>query len=210
MKYQLGGLEEQVIREALEKSGGRQDLAADLLGISRRTLLRRLKEYRTRDRTPPCVRPRCCQYEYQGEAVRRSRSVLTGLSVIGMTLSQWQSEDLYRFGFYLILSALAAGLKVNLPGIRGTMSVCFLFVFIGIADLSASETLVIGCVGTLVQCLWKSKTAAQVVSGGLQHREHWNRGDAGLFVLPFAAAATRFDHIGPLTADRHRLGLLRS
>jgi transcriptional regulator with PAS, ATPase and Fis domain len=51
LKRQLGGLEEQVIREALEKSGGRQDVAADLLGISRRTLLRRLKEYKTRANT---------------------------------------------------------------------------------------------------------------------------------------------------------------
>jgi len=51
LKRQLGGLEEQVIREALEKSGGRQDVAASLLGISRRTLLRRLKEYRTRGST---------------------------------------------------------------------------------------------------------------------------------------------------------------
>lgn len=55
LKQQLGGLEEQVIREALEKSGGRQDLAAGLLGISRRTLLRRLKEYKTRTNAGPCV-----------------------------------------------------------------------------------------------------------------------------------------------------------
>ncbi|HTQ54772.1 MAG TPA: sigma-54 dependent transcriptional regulator [Bryobacteraceae bacterium] len=52
LKHQLGGLEEQVIREALEKSGGRQDVAAGLLGISRRTLLRRLKEYKTRAAHP--------------------------------------------------------------------------------------------------------------------------------------------------------------
>ena len=37
------------------------------------------------------------------------------------------------------------------------MSVCFLFVFIGIADLSAPETMIIGCLGTLVQCFWKPK-----------------------------------------------------
>ncbi len=55
LKRQLGGLEEQVIREALEKSGGRQDLAAGLLGISRRTLLRRLKEYKTRGDTDAYV-----------------------------------------------------------------------------------------------------------------------------------------------------------
>jgi two-component system response regulator AtoC len=48
LKLHLGGLEEQAIRAALEKSGGRQDLAAARLGISRRTLLRRLKEYKTR------------------------------------------------------------------------------------------------------------------------------------------------------------------
>jgi transcriptional regulator with PAS, ATPase and Fis domain len=57
LKRQLGGLEEQVIREALEKSGGRQDVAAARLGISRRTLLRRLKEYRTRVDTDACAPP---------------------------------------------------------------------------------------------------------------------------------------------------------
>src|SRR5580658_975192 len=57
LKRQLGGLEEQVIREALEKSGGRQDLAAGLLGISRRTLLRRLKEYKTRGNPGVCPSP---------------------------------------------------------------------------------------------------------------------------------------------------------
>lgn len=55
LKHQLGGLEEQVIREALEKSGGRQDRAADLLGISRRTLLRRLKAYRTQASPAVCA-----------------------------------------------------------------------------------------------------------------------------------------------------------
>src|ERR1039457_6671454 len=57
LKRPLGGLEEQVIRETLEKSGGRQDVAAGLLGISRRTLLRRLKEYRTRANTSVCASP---------------------------------------------------------------------------------------------------------------------------------------------------------
>ncbi|HVN06713.1 MAG TPA: diguanylate cyclase [Bryobacteraceae bacterium] len=57
----------------------------------------------------------------------------------------------------MIVSALAAGLKVNLPGIPGTMSVGFLFVFIGITELGLAETLLIGCAGTLIQCLWKPK-----------------------------------------------------
>lgn len=42
-------LEQQAIFRALSQTGGRQDRAAHLLGISRRTLLRRLKSYRSRD-----------------------------------------------------------------------------------------------------------------------------------------------------------------
>jgi len=58
LKRQLGGVEQQVILEALEKSGGRQDVAAGLLGISRRTLLRRLKQYRMRtDPAVTCILP---------------------------------------------------------------------------------------------------------------------------------------------------------
>jgi len=81
---------------------------------------------------------------------------LAGLGVAGMTLHRWHSGDLHRFGFYLALSVLAAGVEMALPRVRGTMPVCFLFVFIGIADLNACETLVIGCAGTAAQCLWKS------------------------------------------------------
>jgi diguanylate cyclase (GGDEF)-like protein/putative nucleotidyltransferase with HDIG domain len=82
---------------------------------------------------------------------------LAGLASVGWCLHRWDSQDLPRFFCYLIVSALAAGLKVNLPGILGTMSVGFLFVFIGITELGLAETVVLGCVGTLVQCLWKPK-----------------------------------------------------
>jgi len=122
---------------------------------------------------------------------------LAGLAVIGMSLCRWHSEDLYRFCFYLVLSALAAGLKVNLPGIRGTMSVCFLFVFIGIADLNAPETLILGCAGTVVQCLWKSKQRPkpfQVIFSIA------NTGIAVTLAYSFYhwPVLQRFDHIGPL------------
>jgi hypothetical protein len=98
------------------------------------------------------------------------------LGVIGATLNRFGSDDLYRFVFYLVLSGLAAGLKVSLPGIRGTMSVCFLFVFIGIADLSASEAMIIGCAGHGGAMPLEAKAAAQGIPGDLQHREHRNRG----------------------------------
>jgi transcriptional regulator with PAS, ATPase and Fis domain len=49
-EYSLEGLEEQTIRRVLAQTGGHQQKAADLLGISRRTLIRKLKLYRSGDR----------------------------------------------------------------------------------------------------------------------------------------------------------------
>src|SRR6185295_5577990 len=43
------------------------------------------------------------------------------------------------------------------PGVTGNMSVNFLFILIGIVDMSLADTLAIGCTGTLVQCVWKQK-----------------------------------------------------
>ncbi len=41
----LDSMEEQMIIKALERTGGQRTLAAEQLGISRRTLSRKLKEY---------------------------------------------------------------------------------------------------------------------------------------------------------------------
>ncbi len=43
--YSLERLEEQTLRRALEQTGGHQQKAAGILGISRRTLIRKLKQY---------------------------------------------------------------------------------------------------------------------------------------------------------------------
>jgi len=43
--YSLERLEEETIRRALDQTGGHQQKAADILGISRRTLIRKLKTY---------------------------------------------------------------------------------------------------------------------------------------------------------------------
>ena len=51
-EYSLDGLEQQTICRVLAQTGGHQQRAADLLGISRRTLIRKLKLYRSLDGRP--------------------------------------------------------------------------------------------------------------------------------------------------------------
>jgi diguanylate cyclase (GGDEF)-like protein/putative nucleotidyltransferase with HDIG domain len=80
-----------------------------------------------------------------------------GAIVLAYALWHWQSADLTRFLCYLAVAVLASGLKVQLPGIDGTMSVNFLFILLGVMELSLPETMVIGCTATLVQSVWQAR-----------------------------------------------------
>src|SRR5271169_268008 len=84
-------------------------------------------------------------------------TVALGMVVLGFAMLHWQSQDLMRFFCYLAVAVLASGLKVQLPGIDGTMSVNFLFILLGVLELSLPETLVIGCTASLVQSVWQAR-----------------------------------------------------
>ncbi len=80
-----------------------------------------------------------------------------GVVVLVSSLAHWQSHDLVRLACYLAVAVLASGLKVQLPGIDGTMSVNFLFILLGVLELSLPETLLIGCTASLVQSVWQAR-----------------------------------------------------
>jgi diguanylate cyclase (GGDEF)-like protein/putative nucleotidyltransferase with HDIG domain len=84
-------------------------------------------------------------------------TVSIGTVVLTYSLWHWQCHDLMRFVCYLAVALLASGLKVQLPGIDGTMSVNFLFILLGVLELSLPETLLIGCAATLVQSVWQAR-----------------------------------------------------
>src|SRR5258708_7040999 len=78
-------------------------------------------------------------------------------SVFAYSLAHWQNTGLERFVCYLIIAVLSSGLKIQIPGLDGTMSVNFLFILLGVLELSLPETLLMGCAATLVQCLWQAR-----------------------------------------------------
>ena len=86
-----------------------------------------------------------------------------GAWAIFHAVAVWHSDDLLRFLCNLTVCILVSGLKVNLPGIKGTMSVNFLFILIGVSQMSLGETMVLGCAGTLVQCIWKAKNPVKPI-----------------------------------------------
>jgi len=92
-----------------------------------------------------------------------ARSYITFICTVGLTLLltqvlAWNSQDIARFACYLVVAVLCSGLKIKLPAIMGTMSVNFLFTLLGIVDMTLPETMIIGCIGTIVQCAWRPKS----------------------------------------------------
>ena len=80
-----------------------------------------------------------------------------GCAITVGALLEWHSSDPLRFVCFFVVALLSAGFKVELPGIDGSMSVNFMFIIVGIFELSLPETLVIGCASAAVQCLWDVK-----------------------------------------------------
>ena len=77
--------------------------------------------------------------------------IVLGWLNLARNLLLWQSDDLARFLVYFVIALLVSGLKLQLPGVTGTISVCFVFVLIGIVSLNLPEVLVTGCSAVLVQ-----------------------------------------------------------
>lgn len=88
---------------------------------------------------------------------------LAGLGVLSYEMAHWESRDLFRFCCYFAVAILASSLKVSLPAITGTMSVTFLFTLFGVLEMTLPETLLLGCAGTLIQCLWRTTRRARPV-----------------------------------------------
>lgn len=89
--------------------------------------------------------------------------LLVGLPLFPYALLHWHSEDSLRFACFLAVALSASLFKVRLPGIQATMSANFLFILVGILDLSYSETLLMGCLGGLAQSVWQAKPRPRLI-----------------------------------------------
>jgi len=89
--------------------------------------------------------------------------LFVGLPLLPLALLHWHSDDWLRFICFLVVALGASLFKVRLPGIQATMSANFLFILVGILDLSYPETLLMGCLGGLMQTLWQSKPRPRLI-----------------------------------------------
>src|SRR2546429_5203766 len=93
----------------------------------------------------------------------KAKLYIACVSVIGAAalcrgLLAWHITDWVGFVLYVLVSLLASGYKLRLPGITATVSACFLMILIGILSLSVPEAVVGGCIAVAFQCVWHSRS----------------------------------------------------
>ena len=86
--------------------------------------------------------------------------VIAGLATLIYGGIHPDSKNIAEFICYLGIAVLASRLKVTLPGITGTLSVNFLFILVGVLELSFAETLILGAVSMLAQCFYPERPRA--------------------------------------------------
>ena len=77
--------------------------------------------------------------------------IASGTGVLLYGNAHLGSANIAEFICYLLIALLASQLRVSLLAMADTLSVNFLFVLVGILELGFTETLLLGCIGVMVQ-----------------------------------------------------------
>src|SRR5271165_4087432 len=90
----------------------------------------------------------------------RATRYITIVTVIGVAVlavelmrSPWTSPGMFLV--YLLATVIASALKVELPGISGTLSINLIVNLLAVVELSPREALVVGCTSAVCQSLWR-------------------------------------------------------
>jgi diguanylate cyclase (GGDEF)-like protein/putative nucleotidyltransferase with HDIG domain len=94
-----------------------------------------------------------------------SVATLLGLAVFGESVVRWNSPDLIKYGAFLAVALFFSAIRMGVPGIRQPLSLNFLFMFFGLVELNAPETVLLAILATLVHCYWNQpvRRPAQVL-----------------------------------------------
>src|ERR1700678_2272587 len=79
---------------------------------------------------------------------------LAGLAGMAVTFRGWMPEPQLRFIVYLLLALATSGMKVAFPGVRGTISLNFVLIMLGLVELSAPQTMFLAVASGAAQTFW--------------------------------------------------------
>jgi hypothetical protein len=84
--------------------------------------------------------------------------IVAGIALLSGALAlDFRFPEPARFVTCLVLALLGSTFKIRLPRMQGTFSISFVLALIAIAQMTLTESLVVGVLATLVQCYWRTR-----------------------------------------------------
>lgn len=78
-----------------------------------------------------------------------------GVLLVGVACVYWQSQDVGRFLLFSAVVAICSCLKVQLPGMTGTISISFVPLLVAIVSFSVPEIVFLSIIAAVLQCVWR-------------------------------------------------------
>ena len=126
-------------------------------------------------------------------------SIGLGAVTLLWAVANWHCSDPARLVSFILAAALGSVLKIQLPGVRGVVSVSALFVLIGIVNLSLSEALLVGAVSMIVQCTWRTAARPKLLQTAF---------NVSVLFIAIVIAARVFSYSNRFVVEPVSLGLL--
>ena len=89
--------------------------------------------------------------------------IACGLGITGHAALFLKFDQPVLFSCLLIMAVLSSGLKVSLPGMQGTMSVCYVVILLALVQLTRAEALLLGIAATVTQSVWHARKRPKAV-----------------------------------------------
>ncbi len=110
--------------------------------------------------------------------------LLLGAVGLGIAIAGWESPDLVKFIGFLTAALFTVGARLTVPGPAGNLPLTFVFVLMGMLDLSSSETVALAVVVAISQCYWHPPQKPQLLQVAF---------NVGTMALAASAAAAIYD-----------------
>src|SRR5271170_3418552 len=82
--------------------------------------------------------------------------ICLGVATLLWSVANWNCSDPVRLVSFALATALGSALKLQLPGVRGMVSVSVLFILVAIVNVILPEAALVGALSMAVQCTWRT------------------------------------------------------
>src|ERR1700722_11831645 len=122
-----------------------------------------------------------------------------GVATLFWSMANWNSSDPLRLISFALATLVGSVLKLQLPGVRGMVSVSVLFILVAIVNLSLPEAVLVGALSMALQWTWRTTSRPTLLKTAF---------NISVLVIAVVLSAREFDYSHRRFSEVVSLGLL--